>query len=313
MTLTVTLARPLPLPAIKVGDEAIDFVPVATTSQMPQGARVHCATSLDPLYAQAIAAMPDSIGLIANIGVGIDNIDLDAAARRGIRVSNTPVVTEDTADLAFALILATCRQTGTAERFLRAGNWAAAGVAPPLGARVHGKTLGFVGFGAIAQAVARRAKGFDMQVRYWNRTRRPDFEAALGAAYVPEIAELFARSDILSVHTALTPETRNLIGAAELASARAGSVLVNTARGGTVDEAALCDALDQGQLAAAGLDVFDGEPTVDPRLLAHENVVLTPHIGSATAECRTDMAKRLLANVMRFLETGTVLDPVPAS
>ncbi|MDQ2089093.1 hypothetical protein NO357_04160 [Marimonas arenosa] len=128
---------------------------------MPGGTQVHCTTSLDPLQAEAIAAMPVSVRLIANIGVGIDNIDLAAARERGIAVSNTPVATEDTADLAFALILAACRRVGEGERFLRGGNWTAAGVAPPLGMRVHGKGLGLVGFGAIAQAVARRARGFD--------------------------------------------------------------------------------------------------------------------------------------------------------
>ena len=312
MTLTVTLARPLPLPQIEVQGEPVTFLPVAATLDIPAGTRVHCTTSLDPLDARAIAEMPDSITLIANIGVGVDNIDLGAAKRRGIIVSNTPVVTEDTADLAFALILAASRRIGESERFLRAGSWTAAGVAPPLGGRVHGKTFGLVGFGAIAQAVARRARGFDMPVRYWNRTRRPEAEAALGAEYETDLKALFANSDIISVHTALTPDTHNLIGAEILASARPGTVLVNTARGGIVDEAALCDALEQGQIGAAGLDVFDGEPSIDPRLLAREDVVLTPHIGSATAECRTDMARRLLANVVSFLETGSVLDPVTA-
>lgn len=313
MTLTVTLARPLPLPQIAAQGQPITFLPVAAASDIPAGAQVHCTTSLDRLDARAIAAMPDSIGLIANIGVGVDNIDLAAAARRGILVSNTPVVTEDTADLAFALILAACRRTGAAERFLRDGHWTAAGVAPPLGGRVHGKTLGLVGFGAIAQAVARRARGFDMPIRYWNRTRRPEAEAALGAIYETDLKALFASSDIISVHTALTPDTGNLIGADELASARSGAVLVNTARGGIVDEAAVCAALEQGRLAAAGLDVFDGEPTVDPQLLARDDVVLTPHIGSATAECRADMARRLLANVVSYFETGAVSDPVSAT
>ncbi len=310
MTQTVTLARELPLPAIKAAGEEIDFVPVSAASEIPAGARVHCTTVVDPVDARAIAEMPDSIGLIANIGVGTDNIDLEAAARRGILVSNTPVVTEDTADLAFALILAACRRTGEGERFLRAGKWSGPGVIPPLGGRVHGKTLGLVGFGPIAQAVGRRAKGFDMPIRYWNRTRRPEAEAALDAVYEPDLQSLFANSDILSVHTALVPQTRGLIGHELLAAARTGSVLVNTARGGIVDETALCDALDRGQLAAAGLDVFDGEPAVGAQLLGRDDVVLTPHIGSATTECRTDMVKRVLANIVSFLETGAVLDPV---
>ena len=311
MTLTVTLARPLPLPRIEALGKPVTFLPVTTIAEIPAGTRVHCTTSLDPLDADAIAALPDSVGLIANIGVGTDNIDLAAAQQRAILVSNTPVVTEDTADLAFALILAATRRLGQGERFLRGGSWTAPGSAPPLGARVHGQTLGLIGFGAIAQAVARRARGFDMKLRYWNRTRRPEAEAALGAQYTPDLKALFANSDILSVHTALTAQTHKLIGAAQLEAARPGAVLINTARGGIVDETALCTALEQGQIGAAGLDVFTSEPKVDPRLLARDDVVLTPHIGSATTACRTDMARRLLANVVSFLETGTITDPVP--
>lgn len=310
MGYTVTLARALPLPPVKARGKPINFQPVTDPADVPAKAVAHVTTSLDPMGSEAIAALPDSIRLIANIGVGTDNIDLAAAAARGITVSNTPVVTEDTADLAFALILAACRRVGEGERFLREGNWKAAGMTPALGTRVHGKTLGLIGFGDIAQAVARRAKGFGMSISYWNRTRRPEAAAAVGARYVPDLASLFKDSDIVSVHSALTPQTLNLVDAAALSAARPGTVLVNTARGGIVDEDALCDALETGAIAAAGLDVFDGEPVVNPRLLAHPNTVLTPHIGSATAECRADMARRLLANVITFLETGAALDPV---
>lgn len=310
MTRIVTLARALPLPRIEVNGQVIEFKPVSDVAEIPAGTQVHCTTSLDRLSAKDIASLPDSVGLIANIGVGVDNIDLCAASERGILVSNTPVVTEDTADLAFALILAGSRRVGEGERFLRSGSWAATSTSPPLGMRVHGKTLGLVGFGAIAQAVARRAKGFGMPVRYWNRTSRPEVGRAVGATQVETLAELFATCDIVSVHTALTPQTKNLIGAAELAAARPNAVLVNTARGGIVDEAALCDALENGPLAAAGLDVFEGEPNIYPRLLERENVVLTPHIGSATGECRADMVRRLLANLVSFFETGRPSDPV---
>lgn len=310
MTEIVTIERALPLPRIEFKGQTVEFRPVSDVAEIPFGTRVHCTTSLDPLPAKAIAALPDSVRLIANIGVGVDNIDLAAAQARGITVSNTPVVTEDTADLAFALILAASRRVGEGERFLRGGSWTAAGIAPPLGARVHGKTLGLVGFGAIAQAVARRAKGFGMTIRYWNRSRRPEAEQELGARRVASLTDLFSSCDIVSVHTALTPQTQNLIGATELATARQNAVLVNTARGGIVDEAALCDALENGPLSAAGLDVFDGEPNVYPRLLARDDVVLTPHIGSATGECRLDMVHRLLTNVATFLETGQVPDPV---
>ena len=310
MSITVTLSRALPLPAIMAAGQGVTFLPVDTVRDIPHGTRVHVTTALDPLGDGAIASLPDSVGLIANIGVGIDNIDLDAARARGIAVSNTPVVTEDTADLAFALILAASRRVGEGERYLRAGHWSQSGAGAPLGTRVHGKTLGLIGFGEIAQAVARRAAGFGMAIRYWNRTRRPEAEAATGAEYVESLQALMAGADILSVHTALTPDTRNLIGADALAAARKGAILINTARGGIVDEDALCDALELGDIAAAGLDVFDGEPQVSPQLRDREDVVLTPHIGSATVECRTDMVRRVLANVVAFLETGAPRDPV---
>ncbi|TMV09933.1 D-glycerate dehydrogenase [Ruegeria sediminis] len=313
MTRIVTLSRALPLPKIEIAGTPVEFVPVASPKDIPPEAEVHCTTSLDPLRANAIADLPDNVGLVANIGVGVDNIDLAAASARGIIVSNTPVVTEDTADLAFALILAACRRIGQAERFLRGGHWTAVGAAPPLGGRVHGRTLGLVGFGAIAQAVARRARGFDMEILYWNRTRRPDAENVTGAAYEPDLDALMGRCDIISVHAALAPDTHNLIDANRLSRVRRGAVLVNTARGGLVDEAALIAALEDGRLSAAGLDVFVNEPQVDPGLLARDDVILTPHIGSATDACRTDMARRLLANVSSFLEHGRVIDPVKAS
>ena len=312
MTHWVTLARPLPLPQVMAGGRPVRFLPVESTAQVPPGTLVHCVTSLDRLDARAIAALPASVRLIANIGVGTDAIDHAAARARTIALANTPVVTEDTADLAFALILAACRRLGEGARFLRAGHWTDAGAGPPLSARVHGRSLGLIGFGAIGQAVARRAQGFAMPVRYWNRTRRPEAETATAAGFEPDLAKLVETSDILSIHAALTPQTRGLVDARLLAAARPGAVLVNTARGGIVDEGALCDALDSGRIGAAGLDVFDGEPRINPRLLAHPAVVLTPHIGSATVECRQDMAQRLLANVVTFLETGAPLDPVAA-
>lgn len=310
MALMITLSRPLLLPEIEFAGRRAKFHPVTETSNIPDGTQVHCTTSLDPLLADAIAAMPESIRLIANIGVGIDNIDLEAATARGIAVSNTPVVTEDTADLAFALILAACRRVGEGERFLRGGNWTAAGVAPPLGMRVHGKVLGLVGFGAIAQAVARRARGFDMEVRYWNRTRRENAEAATEAVFEPNLDRLVAGAHVVSIHTVLTSETRDLIDADRLNQFRKGAVLINTARGGIVDEDAVVKALQVGRLSAAGLDVFAGEPRVYPALLSRDDVVLTPHIGSATDECRTDMVRRALGNIAAYFEHGQPVDRV---
>lgn len=307
----ITTTRPLPLPEIEVGGQTIRFVPVSETSEIPVGTRIHGATALDPLGADAIEALPDSIELIANIGVGFDNIDLAAAARRGIRVSNTPTVTEDTADLAFGLILAACRRIGQGERFLRGGQWTSAQEAPPLGTRVHGQTLGLVGFGAISQAVARRAKGFGMEILYTDLAQIKDAEALIGARYVDNLHSLLGQSDIVSIHTVLTPQTRNLIDTDALAAMRQGAVLINAARGGIVDELALCKALDAGHLAAAGLDVFETEPDVRAELVSRDDVVLTPHIGSATAACRADMVRCFLANVTAFLTDGKPLNPVP--
>lgn len=306
-----TLTRPLPLPEITLGDDILRFVPVTGAAEVPAGTAVFGATALDPVNRATIEALPDSVRLIANIGVGFDNVDLEAAAERGIAVSNTPTVTEDTADLAFALILAACRRIGEGERFLRNGHWKDTRSAPPLGVRVHGQTLGLVGFGAIARAVARRATGFGMTILYADLNRMPEAEAETGASFVASLHDMLAQADIVSVHTVLTPATRNLIDAAALAAMRPGSVLVNAARGGIVDEVALCDALESGHLAGAGLDVFDGEPTVRPELLARNDVVLTPHIGSATGACRTDMVQCFVGNVATFLTKGEPLNPVP--
>ncbi|MBS0483257.1 MAG: D-glycerate dehydrogenase [Proteobacteria bacterium] len=305
MTITVLTVRSLPLPPLKARGEDIRIVPL---SEGAADAEVLIATGTDPVGAATIAALPKSVGLIANFGVGTDNIDLDAAAARGIRVSNTPVVTEDTADLAFALILAATRRIAAADRYVRAGQWTAR-AAFPLGQRVHGARLGIVGFGAIGQAVARRAAGFSMKVSYWARSPK-DEGASLGAAHVPDLGELVAGSDIVSIHLPLTSQTRHLFGADLLGRFKPGAVLVNTGRGPLIDEAALVTALEAGTIGAAGLDVFEHEPQVDPHLLTMDQVVLAPHIGSATGPCRADMAARAIGNVIAFLETGEPRDRV---
>ena len=272
------------------------------------GASVLVASAMDPVDAETIAALPDSVGLIANVGIGTDNIDLAAAAARGIAVSNTPVVTEDTADLAMALLLATCRRLTAGERLLREGSFGAA--QKRLGARVHGKTLGIVGFGAIGQAVALRAAAFSMPVRYWGPRRKPEAEEGTGAQWCGSLEELLGACDIVSLHCPLTAETRHLINADKLARCKPGMVLINTGRGSLIDEAALIDALQNGPLGAAGLDDYEFEPRVSPGLLELDNVVLLPHIGSATAECRRDMALRVCANIGQFLSHGHPLDQV---
>ncbi|MEQ1540717.1 MAG: D-glycerate dehydrogenase [Novosphingobium sp.] len=309
MSIKVLTTRPLPLPPLKSGDEDIEFVVLGSGD--PTGARSIVVPAIDRLDAAAIAQLPASVGLIANIGVGVDNLDLAAAAARGIAVSNTPVVTEDTADLALALLLAAARGVARGDRYVRAGSWSA-GEPWVLGQRVSGATLGLVGFGAIAQAVARRAAGFGMKVLYWNRSAQDDAAAALGATRCANLDELLGQADFVSVHLPLTPETDALIGAARLAAMKPGAVLINTARGAVVDETALIEALHSGHLAAAGLDVFAAEPTVPVALLAMDQVVLTPHIGSATAACRTDMVMRALNNLLTYLGGGTPPDRLPA-
>ncbi len=235
--------------------------------------------------------------VVANVGVGVDHIDLDAARVAGVPVTNTPdVLTEDTADLALALLLMAARRLAAGERLVRAGRWA--GLAPTgfLGTSAAGKTLGIVGYGRIGRALARKAHhALGMRVRYVSRGPVRDAESWATAA--ASLDALLAESDVVSLHCPATPETRHLIDAAALARMRPGSVLVNTARGSVVDEAALAAALRDGPLAAAGLDVYEHEPAVHPALLALDNVVLLPHLGSATVETRTAMGMRALANL----------------
>lgn len=275
-----------------------------------ENASVVVTTPMDNIDASFIERLPRSVGLIANVGVGTDSIDLEAAAARGIAVSNTPVVTEDTADLAMALLLATSRRLPAGERLLREGRFGEA--QRQLGTRISGKVLGIVGLGAIGQAVARRAAGFGMSVRYWGPRRKPEAEADTGARWCDDLDTLVGQCDIVSLHCPLTPQTRHLVDAPRLTRFKQGAILVNTGRGPLVDEAALIDALKNGPLSAAGLDVFEFEPNVSPGLLALDNVVLTPHIGSATNECRTDMAVRVSLNIGHFLADGRPLDPVVA-
>jgi glyoxylate reductase len=226
-------------------------------------------------------------------------------------VTNTPgVLTEATADLAFGLLLAAARRIAEGDRAVRRGAFPAWTPTTLLGVRVHGSVLGVVGMGRIGQAMARRARGFGMHVLYTQRTRlAPELERALGLAFRP-VDALFAESDSVSLHCPLTEETRRLVSAERLGRMKPGSVLVNTARGGCVDEAALAEALARGPLGAAGLDVFEDEPRVHPALLARENVVLAPHIGSADRATREAMAGMAADNVLAVLSGKTPLTPV---
>jgi glyoxylate reductase len=251
------------------------------------------------------------VRIVANVAVGVDNIDLDACRARHVVVTNTPgVLTEATADLAFGLLLAAARRIAEGDRLVRRGAFRSWTPSFLLGARVHGATLGLVGLGRIGQAMARRAHGFGMHLVYSQRAPVSlELERALGATFVP-LDELFERADLVSLHCPLTPDTRHLVNAERLARMKPEAVLVNTARGGCVDESALAEALEHGPLGAAGLDVFEGEPRVHPRLLASERVVLAPHIGSADRPTREAMARMAADNVLAVLAGERPLTPV---
>jgi glyoxylate reductase len=260
--------------------------------------------------AEVMDAAGDGLKVIANMAVGYDNVDLDAAGERDVVVTNTPeVLNETTADTVFMLLLAAARRLGEAERLLRSGGWEAWGPMQLTGPDVWGKKLGVVGFGRIGQAVARRARGFDMEVLYHDQYRNESAEKETGAQYL-ELDELLRTCDFISVHTPLTPETRHLIGQGELDLMQPTSVLVNSSRGPVVDEGALADALAERRIFAAGLDVYEAEPEVHPKLLELENVVLAPHIGSASIETRNKMAALAAENIVAVLAGQEPKTPV---
>jgi len=262
-------------------------------------ALIPCPT--DKLTAQFIDQLPASIRVIATFSVGYEHIDLAAAKRRGIVVTNTPeVLTDATADCTMLLLLGAARRAHEGERMIREATWTAWAPTGLLGVHVTGKRLGIYGMGRIGKAVARRARGFDMRVLYWSRQRKRDAEAALGIEWC-ELDDLLRRADFVSLHVALSPETRNLVGARELALMKADAVLVNTARGGVVDQAALVEALRSKTIAGAALDVFEVEPipTDDP-LLALDNVVVVPHLGSATVGTRKAMSDLAIDNLLAY-------------
>ncbi len=235
----------------------------------------------------AVLAGAPQLRIVANCAVGVDNIDLAAAARRTIAVSNTPdVLTESTAELAFTLMLAVARRLGEGERMIRSGTWPGWALDQLLGVELHGKTLGILGFGRIGQATARRGLAFGMTVTYYNPS-----EVTGSSARRVELDELFATADVVSLHCPLTPGTRNVVDARRLALMKPTAILVNTARGDCVDEAALIAALTAGALFGAGLDVYVGEPKIRRDLLSCPRLVLAPHIGSATTETRIAMAQ----------------------
>jgi lactate dehydrogenase-like 2-hydroxyacid dehydrogenase len=263
-----------------------------------------------PFGAELIARLPDSVRVGATSSVGYDHIDVAAAKARGIAVTNTPgVLTECTADFAFMLLLAAARRVYEYDAIMRAGWRRRIGQGELLGVRVWGKTLGILGMGRIGQAVARRARGFDMRVVYHARKRLPP-EQERGATYFAGLREMLPICDFLSLHAPATPATERIVNAETLALLPRGAVLVNVARGGLVDEEALLAALASGQLFAAGLDVFLGEPDHDMRLAALPNVILSPHVGSASVETRNAMGFRALDNIASVLSGRGPIDPL---
>jgi glyoxylate reductase len=248
--------------------------------------------------------------VVANYAVGYDNIDLEATRARGVAVSNTPdVLTEATADLTWSLILAVSRRIVEAEGLARTGAWA---WHPTLllGTQLGGRTLGLLGAGRIGQAVGRRAIPFGMEVAYWDRVAQPEFEREIGARRVRSLDEILAAADVLSVHVQLNEETAGLIGREEIAGMKESAILINTARGGILDEDALCEALESGKLGGAGLDVYEGEPQIRECLQHLSNVVLLPHIGSATEDTRRKMFELAWANLMLGVRGESLLTPV---
>ncbi|MBB2200172.1 2-hydroxyacid dehydrogenase [Gluconacetobacter tumulisoli] len=269
-------------------------------------------TSSTPVSAATVAALPDSVRVIATVSVGTDHLDGPAIAARGLSLTYTPdVLTDCNADLAIMLILTAARRGAEYLSLMRAGWGRALGMEEMLGVRVTGKTLGIIGMGRIGRAVARRARGFDMKILYSNRRRlAPELEE--GATYFAEIREMLPQCDILSLHMPGSASAPPVITAETLALLPQGAIFVNAARGNLVDEDALIAALTDGHLAAAGLDVYRNEPHPDPRFLDLPNVFLTPHMGSATIETRTDMGMLALDNIDAVLSGRPAVTPVPA-
>ncbi|HUA50667.1 MAG TPA: D-glycerate dehydrogenase [Candidatus Sulfotelmatobacter sp.] len=261
-------------------------------------------TVTDRIDAELIAGAGERLKLIASFGTGIDHIDVAAARAKGLTVTNTPgVLTEDTADMAMALILAAARRLGEGERLVRTGKWQGWAPVSMLGKRINGKRLGIVGMGRIGSALARRARGFGLSIHYHNRRRaHPELEAELEATYWASLDQMLARMDIVSINCPHTPATYHLLSARRLRLIQPHAVLVNTSRGEVIDETVLIELLAGGKLAAAGLDVYEHEPAVPDKLLALDNVVVLPHMGSATIEGRIAMGEKVIINIKTFAD-----------
>src|SRR6476661_1332799 len=269
-----------------------------------QRADVLVPTVTDAIDAKLIGQAGDGLKLIANFGNGVDNIDVQAAHERGITVTNTPgVLTEDTADMTMALILAVPRRLAEGLEVLEHGKWHGWSPTWMLGHRIWGKQLGIIGMGRIGQALARRARAFGMAIHYHNRRRvAPKIEEELSATYWESLDQMLARMDIISINCPHTPATYHLLSARRLALLKPSAYIVNTARGEVIDENALARMIENNELAGAGLDVFEHEPAVNPKLLKSNKVVVLPHMGSATLEGRVDMGEKVIINIKTFLD-----------
>ena len=259
-------------------------------------------TITDEIDADLIAKAGDQLKMIANFGAGVDHIDIDAAVARGIIVTNTPgVLTEDTADLAMSLILAVSRRIVEGAQIVAEGKFEGWTPTWMCGRKLWGKRLGIVGMGRIGQALARRAKAFGMQVHYHNRKPVSERIAEeLGATYWDDLDQMLARMDVISLNSPATKETHHLLSAQRLSLLQPHAILINTARGELIDEAALSEVIARRGIAGVGLDVYENEPAIHPGLIGHANVVLLPHLGSATLEARQDMGDRVILNVMTY-------------
>ena len=261
-------------------------------------------TVTDRIDAEMIGQAGEDLRLIANFGAGTEHIDLDAAAKRKIIVTNTPgVFTDDTADLTMAGIIGVPRRIREGVQLIRSGEWTGWAPTSLLGSKLGGKTLGVIGMGRIGQAVAHRARAFGLEIKYHNRKRLPvAIERMFGATYVASLDDLVAQADILTLHCPYSTDNHHLIDARRLSLMKKGASLINTARGDLVDQEALIAALESGHLAGAGLDVYPDEPEVDERLIRHPNVMTLPHIGSATREGREDSGHKVIANIRMWAD-----------
>ena len=288
---------------LNLSDEPMDHAALVEAVKV---ADILVPTVTDRIDSGVLSQANENLRLIANFGNGTDHIDLATARQRGITVTNTPgVLTEDTADMTMALILAVPRRLTEGANILRGGGDEWQGWSPTwmLGHRIYGKRLGIVGMGRIGQAVARRAKAFGLQIHYHNRRRvQPDIEHALEATYWDSLDQMLARMDIISVNCPHTPATYHLLSARRLSLLKPTAYVVNTARGEVIDENALARMIENNELAGAGLDVFEHEPAVNPKLLKSEKVVVLPHMGSATLEGRVDMGEKVIINIKTFLD-----------